>query len=104
VFADGLRLRQGWFAMPGAVGLWLWTRPWQRRGGSVSVWRDAESLTRFVRLPRHAATIHRFHRRVSVTEKSWTQPWDNARALRETVEPLLADGVDRDNRGIRPPR
>jgi hypothetical protein len=53
IFAAGLRLRQGWFAMEGAVGLFLWTQPRAGRGGSVSVWRDAPSLNRFVRLPLH---------------------------------------------------
>src|SRR3954469_12472226 len=36
--ALGLRLRLGWYAMPGAVGLWLWSIPAQRRSGSVSGW------------------------------------------------------------------
>jgi hypothetical protein len=73
VFAYGLRLRQGWFAMDGAVGLFLWSQPGQLRGGSVSVWRDEAALRRFVRLPLHAAIVRKFRDRVGVKSTSWTQ-------------------------------
>lgn len=34
VYLTGLRLREGWYAMPGAVGMWLWGQPLAGRGGS----------------------------------------------------------------------
>ena len=40
----GLRMRMGWYAMPGAVGMWLWMMPASGRGGSVSVWASEEDL------------------------------------------------------------
>jgi hypothetical protein len=36
IYLSGLRLREGWYAMPGAIGLWLWGQPLQRRGGSLT--------------------------------------------------------------------
>jgi len=60
--ASGLSLRKGWYAMPGAVGLWLWSSPLERRSGSISVWTNEDDLLRFVRLPRHLA-IMREHRK-----------------------------------------
>jgi hypothetical protein len=37
----GLALRAGWYGLPGAVGLYLWTDFPQRCVGSLSVWTDA---------------------------------------------------------------
>ena len=72
--ASGLRLRLGWYAMPGAVGLWLWSLPLARRSGSVSVWTDAESLRRFVALPRHAEIVRRYRSRATVRSDEWSAP------------------------------
>lgn len=46
VVLQGLRLRQGWFAMAGAVGLLLHSRPLLRRSGSLSFWTGEEALER----------------------------------------------------------
>lgn len=67
----GLRLRQGWYAMPGAVGLWLWSLPLQRRSGSVSVWRSEENLRRFVTLPAHLAIMRRFREAGRLRSVTW---------------------------------
>src|SRR4051794_14101988 len=32
----GISLARGWYAMPGAVGLWQWSVPLERRSGSIS--------------------------------------------------------------------
>ncbi|WP_084216382.1 hypothetical protein [Pseudonocardia spinosispora] len=56
----GFRLRQGWYAMPGAVGLWLWSLPLQARTGSISVWSNEADLRRFVRLPLHVDVMRHF--------------------------------------------
>ena len=74
----GLRLRQGWYAMPGAVGLWLWAEPLRGRSGSVSVWTNEDDLRRFVRLPAHTAIM---------------RDWRSRGSLRATT--LHADRFDR---------
>jgi hypothetical protein len=93
IAAYGLRLRQGWFAMDGAVGLLLWSQPGQLRGGSVSVWRDDASLRRFVRLPLHAAIVRKFRDRVQVKSTSWTQHSLDTAELRLTSARLLANPI-----------
>src|SRR3954464_3741182 len=58
--ALGLRLPLGGYAVRGAVGLWLWSIPAQRRSGSVSVWTTEDHLRRFVGLPAHVAIMCRY--------------------------------------------
>lgn len=85
----GLRLRQGWYAMPGAVGLWLWSLPLQARTGSISVWSDEADLRRFVRLPLHIEVMRHF------------SPRGTTRATTFTAEELVpAEVVDRAKRWI----
>ncbi|HZZ50300.1 MAG TPA: hypothetical protein VFE65_25710 [Pseudonocardia sp.] len=93
VFAYGLRLRAGWFAMDGAVGLFLWSQPSRLRGGSVSVWRDEASLRRFVRLPLHAEIVRRFRGRVGVKSTSWTQMSVHPAELKLASTRLLATPI-----------
>ena len=57
---DGLRLREGWYGMEGAVGLYLYGQPTRRRGGSVSVWTDGAAMRRFIGLPRHVEIMRRY--------------------------------------------
>jgi len=95
VFRWGLRLRQGWFATEGAVGLLLWTQPTARRGGSLSVWRDEEALKRFVRLPLHAQIIRQFRDRVRVRSVSWTQREHEPAVLKQIALPVLSTPPDR---------
>jgi heme-degrading monooxygenase HmoA len=71
VYLAGLRLREGWYAMPGAIGLWLWGQPLQRRGGSLTVWESAEDLRRFVSLPAHVAIMRRYRDRGTITSETW---------------------------------
>jgi hypothetical protein len=68
----GLRLRRGWFAMPGAVGLCLWSDPLVPRSGSISVWTSEEDLQRFIRLPAHVAIMRRFRDRGTLRSTSWS--------------------------------
>jgi hypothetical protein len=70
-YRAGLRLRRGWFAMEGAVGLWLWAQPLKRRSGSVSVWRSEDDLRRFVRLPAHVAIMRRYRPRSRLQSRTW---------------------------------
>jgi hypothetical protein len=71
---NGMSLRRDWPRMPGAIGLWAWTRPWQRRLGSVSVWRSEADLRRFIRLPVHIAIMKTYRPRGVVRGATWTVP------------------------------
>src|ERR1700724_3811568 len=53
VALKGLHMRTGWYGMPGAVGMWLWSLPTSPRAGSISVWASEDDLKRFVSLPHH---------------------------------------------------
>jgi hypothetical protein len=70
--ANGLRMSLGWYAMPGAVGLWLWSLAGTRRGGSISVWLSDEDLERFVNLPHHVDIMRRYGSRGTVRSAKWT--------------------------------
>lgn len=85
----GLRLREGWFAMQGAVGLWLWLQPMRRRSGSVSVWRTEEDLRRFVRLPLHVAIMKRFRPRGEVRSRTWEAEAFDAAGVKDESRRLL---------------
>jgi hypothetical protein len=69
---DGLALRRGWWAMPGAIGVALYVDAPRRRGGALSVWASAEDLRRFVALPRHREIVRRYGPRVTVRAATWT--------------------------------
>ena len=71
VTLTGLRLRLGWYAMPGAVALWLWSMPARRRSGAVSIWTSEEALRRFVTLPEHVAIMARNRSRGSLRSTTW---------------------------------
>jgi len=71
VAMKGLRLRTGWYAMPGAVGLWLWSLPVSSRGGSISVWSSQADLERFISLPRHVEIMQRYGTRGVVRSTMW---------------------------------
>jgi hypothetical protein len=72
VAVKGLRMRLGWYAMPGALGLWLWSLPAARRGGSISVWDNEDSLERFINLPHHTDIMRRYRTRGTVRSDQWS--------------------------------
>ncbi len=72
IAANGLRMRMGWYAMPGAVGLWLWSLPATARSGSISVWASEDDLQRFVGLPHHIDIMKRYGSRGIVRSTTWT--------------------------------
>jgi len=74
VFQTGLELAKSWPIMAGAVGLWLWAKPEELRGGSVSVWENPEDLRRFVRWPVHLAIIKSWRDRIEVLSERWDDP------------------------------
>lgn len=65
-------MRKGWYAMPGAVGMWLWMMLAGGRGGSISVWSSEEDLDRFVSLPLHVDIMKRYGDRGTVRSTMWT--------------------------------
>jgi hypothetical protein len=71
IFEMGLKLRENWPIMHGAVGLWLWAKPEELRGGSLSVWDDQDDLRRFIRWPLHAAIMREWRDRISVLADTW---------------------------------
>ena len=84
-YRNGLRLRRDWPWTPGAVGLWGWTRPWQRRLGAVSVWRTDSDLRSFLILPEIVALRQAYRSLGVVRSVKWTVPrfnpaevWDDA--------------------------
>jgi hypothetical protein len=83
VVAVGLRLRLGWYAMRGAVGLRLWSLPLARRSGSISVWTSEDDLLGFVRLPAHVAIMRRYRSRGTLRSVTWTaERFEHAEVLR----------------------
>src|SRR5260370_35944856 len=67
----GLRMRMGWYAMPGAVGLWLWSLPMRAIGGSISVWANGDDLQRFIGRPHHDDIMQRYGTRGTVRSTKW---------------------------------
>jgi hypothetical protein len=72
IAATGLRLRLGWYAMRGAVGLRLWSLPLARRSGSISVWESEDDLRAFIRLPVHTEIMRRYRARGTLRSTTWT--------------------------------
>lgn len=72
IAVHGLRMRMGWYAMPGAVGMWLWMMPASGCGGSISVWASEQDLERFVTLPHHIDIMRRYGDRGTVRSTTWT--------------------------------
>ena len=91
VYVAGLRLREGWYAMPGALGLWLWGQPLQRRGGSLTVWESKEHLRRFVSLPAHVAIMRRYRDRGTIASDTWELERFADAVVREAAEARLTD-------------
>src|ERR1700689_2042443 len=67
----GMKLAESWPIMRGAVGLWLWGKPDERRGGSLSIWESKADLHRFIRWPIHVAIMKNWRGRIRVQSASW---------------------------------
>ncbi|MFZ6768015.1 hypothetical protein ACO0LM_13130 [Undibacterium sp. Di26W] len=67
----GFDLRRGWADMDGAVGMWLWFMPTQKRCGSLTVWTDEVSLRQFVRSPEHMVIVKAYRNRGSMNSSTW---------------------------------
>jgi hypothetical protein len=91
IAALGLGLAESWPIMRGAVGLWLWGKQVEWRGGSLSVWESHEDLRRFIRWPVHVAIMKNWRTRVRVRTAGWdddrfspAQAWLRAEELIRT--------------------
>ena len=71
IAALGMKLAESWPIMHGAVGLWLWGKQIEWRGGSVSVWESHADLRRFIRWPVHVAIMKNWRGRIQVRSASW---------------------------------
>ncbi|MGW0806783.1 hypothetical protein [Nonomuraea sp. NPDC002799] len=89
IFRSGSTLRRAWPRLDGAVGMWLWARPLERRCGSVSVWRDEEALHRFVAWPEHVAIVRRYRGRGQLTSTTWQAARCEPAAIWAEARPYL---------------
>lgn len=73
----------GWYAMPGAVGLWLWMLPFTTRSGSISVWTDMTAMRNFVGLPLHVGVMRHNRDRGTLRSTTWAVDEFDAEQQRE---------------------
>jgi hypothetical protein len=71
IAALGMKLAESWPIMRGAVGLWLWGKQVEWRGGSLSIWESYPDLRRFIRWPVHVAIMKNWRARIRVRSASW---------------------------------
>ena len=90
IAANGMRMRMGWYAMTGAVGMWLWARPTAGRSGSISVWASEEDLERFISLPHHVDIMRRYGDRGTVRSTMWTADRFDRGAILERARDWIA--------------
>lgn len=92
VVVKGLRMRMGWYAMPGAVGLWLWSLPARAVGGSISVWASEDDLERFIGLPHHVNIMQRYGSRGTVRSTKWQAHRFEPRPILERARDWITGG------------
>lgn len=92
--ALGLKLLRTWPVLHAAVGAWLWSAAAENRGGSLSVWRSADDLQRFIAWPVHAAIMSAWRDRGSVVSHAWTSPSVDPVSIRARAERHLNNGED----------
>ncbi len=96
VAREGMILRHHWPETEGALGLWVGALGSLRRQVSVSVWRDADDLRRFVRSPRHLRIMREYRGAGSLYTNAWpAERLDRALIWRQATDRLRGriDGV-----------
>lgn len=83
-------MRMGWYAMSGAVGLWLWSVPATARSGSISIWASEDDLERFIVLPHHVDIMSRYAPRGSVRSTTWTADTFDSHAILDRARIWIA--------------
>ncbi len=87
-----LGLRAGWYGLPGAVGLYLWSDLPRRCVGSLSVWTEEQALRRWIRLPRHVQVMRRYRPRGTTRSTQWTcETFDRTAIHAEAKRHLAGD-------------
>jgi heme-degrading monooxygenase HmoA len=89
-WAQGPSMRRLCASMPGAIGFWLWVKPFRRRSGSVSAWRSEDDLRRFVGWPSHVEIMRRYRGAGEVTSTTWWAEGFDAAQIWATAEPRLS--------------
>jgi hypothetical protein len=90
----GYELRRGWSTLDGAVGMWLWAKPSERRTGSVSVWTSAAALSGFVRWAPHVRIMKKYRTRGRIAAHSWhAAEFDRGSIWRAALERLTPAGA-----------
>jgi hypothetical protein len=69
---EGMRLGRRWPDTEGALGLWFASFKGGRRQVSVSVWRSAEDLRRFVRSAEHLRIMREYRDAGALYTNAWT--------------------------------
>lgn len=89
VALEGMRFRHAWPRTEGALGLWVAAFDAGRRQVSVSIWRDAEDLRRFVRSPRHLHIMRTFRDAGALYTTAWSsQSFDPESIWRQAEDRL----------------
>lgn len=89
VAREGLRLRRHWPETDGALGLWMASFKGGRRQVSISVWRAAEDLQRFVRSPEHVRIMRDFRDAGALHTNAWTaERLDRTLIWRQAIDRL----------------
>lgn len=100
IVRSGFALRRRWPQRDGAVGMWLWASPLERRCGSVSVWTARRAPAEFVRLPEHVVIMDRYRERGTIRSVIREyESFDEARIRRDAEAWLRADDRGRVVRG-----
>lgn len=94
IFRSGLTLRRAWPRLDGAVGMWLWARPLERRCGSVSIWQGEQDLRGFVAWPAHVAIVRRYRGRGRLTSLTWQAARCDLAAIWAEARPHLSGEGD----------
>ncbi len=88
IAAVGMKLAESWPIMRGAVGLWLWGKQVEWRGGSLAVWDSHADMRRFVGWPVHVAIMNNWRDRIRVHSAKWddeqfvpARVWERAEVL-----------------------
>jgi hypothetical protein len=94
---EGLRLRARWRETEGALGLWVAAFRGGRRQVSISVWRSAEDVKRFVRSPEHLRIMSDFKDAGIL----YTSAWKAERCDADLVWAQAIDRLDGRVEGVR---
>jgi heme-degrading monooxygenase HmoA len=92
IWRAAIRLRRGWYGLPGAVGLYLWADAPSRQVGSVSVWTNEPDLHRWIGVPLHVAIMRRYRTRGFLRSAKWFSATVDRTAIRTEAARRLEAG------------